>query len=57
VRTAREARLLTDEQTVTALEMVDDRNETVHTYNEAVAARIFGTCFDTRSCSARGSMP
>jgi nucleotidyltransferase substrate binding protein (TIGR01987 family) len=43
VRAAREARLLTDEQTVTALEMVDDRNETVHTYNEAVAARIFGS--------------
>jgi len=43
VRAAREARLLTDEETVRALEMVDDRNETVHTYNEAVAARIFGS--------------
>jgi hypothetical protein len=28
---------------VTALEMVDDRNETAHTYNDAVAARIFGS--------------
>ena len=42
-RAARETRLLTDDETVTALEMVDDRNETVHTYNEAVAARIFGS--------------
>jgi nucleotidyltransferase substrate binding protein (TIGR01987 family) len=43
VRAAREARLLTDDETMTALEMVDDRNETVHTSNEAVAARIFGS--------------
>ena len=42
-RAAREARLLTDDETVTALEMVDDRNETAHTYNDAVAARIFGS--------------
>jgi uncharacterized protein YutE (UPF0331/DUF86 family) len=41
VRAAREAGLLTDDGTTAALEMVDDRNETVHTYNEAVAKRIF----------------
>ena len=36
-RAAREARLLTDDETVTALDMVDDRNETAHTYNDAAA--------------------
>jgi len=40
VRAAREAGLLSDEQSVIGLEMVDDRNLTVHTYNDAVAERI-----------------
>lgn len=42
VRASREVGLLSDEQAVVALEMVDDRNLTVQTYNEAVAARIYG---------------
>jgi hypothetical protein len=33
--------LLTDEQVVIGLEMIDDRNLTVHTYNEAVAEDIY----------------
>ena len=40
VRAAREAGLLSDEQSVIGLEMVDDRNLTVHTYNDALAERI-----------------
>lgn len=42
VRASREVGLLSDEQAVVGLEMVDDRNLTVHTYNEAVAQRIYG---------------
>lgn len=38
VRASRE--VVSDEQAIVALEMVDDRNLTVHTYNEAVAQRI-----------------
>ncbi len=41
LRTSREVGLLTDEQTTLGLEMVDDRNRTVHTYNEAVADEIY----------------
>jgi hypothetical protein len=37
----RDVGLLTDEQAVLGLEMVDDRNLTVHTYNEAVAEGIY----------------
>jgi nucleotidyltransferase substrate binding protein (TIGR01987 family) len=37
IRACREVGLLADTQAVTGLEMVDDRNLTVHTYNEAVA--------------------
>lgn len=33
--------ILDETQTVTALEMVDDRNLTVHTYNEQLAQEIF----------------
>jgi len=42
MRGARDAGLLTDQQTETALVMVDDRNLTVHTYNEALANQIVG---------------
>lgn len=41
LRASRDVGLLTDEQTVLGLEMIDDRNLTVHTYNEAVAEEIF----------------
>jgi nucleotidyltransferase substrate binding protein (TIGR01987 family) len=41
VRMSREAGLLTDEQATKAFEMMDDRNLTVHTYNEPVAQKIF----------------
>lgn len=41
LRACRDVGLLTDEQTVLGLEMVDDRNLTVHTYNEAVADDIY----------------
>lgn len=41
IRSCREVGMFTDEQTVTALEMVDDRNLTVHTYNEKLAEEIY----------------
>jgi nucleotidyltransferase substrate binding protein (TIGR01987 family) len=41
IRASRDVGLLTDEQTVIGLEMIDDRNLTVHTYNEAVAEEIY----------------
>ena len=42
LRAARDAGLLSDEQTEAALTLVDDRNLTVHIYNEALATEIFG---------------
>jgi nucleotidyltransferase substrate binding protein (TIGR01987 family) len=42
IRAARDASLLDDTQTESALRMTDDRNLTVHTYNEALAAAIAG---------------
>lgn len=42
IRSAREAGLLTDNETVAALAMVDDRNLTSHTYNEQLAVAMFG---------------
>ena len=41
VRSSREVGVFEDDQAVIALEMVDDRNLTVHTYNEALAEQIF----------------
>ena len=41
IRASRDVELLTDEQTVIGLEMIDDRNLTVHTYNEAIAEDIY----------------
>ncbi|MBF0706793.1 nucleotidyltransferase substrate binding protein (plasmid) [Alkalihalobacillus hwajinpoensis] len=40
IRSCREVNLLQDDETVLALEMVNDRNLTVHTYNEEVAIKI-----------------
>ena len=42
LRGARDAGLLSDEQTEAALVMVDDRNRTVHIYIEKLAKDIFG---------------
>lgn len=42
VPSSREVGLLDDGAAACALEMIDDRNETVHTYNEAVARAIHG---------------
>lgn len=42
MRGARDAGLLSDQQTEAALIMVDDRNLTVHTYNEELAEQIVG---------------
>jgi nucleotidyltransferase substrate binding protein (TIGR01987 family) len=41
IRACREAGLLDDEQTRTALSMADDRNLTAHTYNEDLAEAIY----------------
>ncbi|WP_444685424.1 HI0074 family nucleotidyltransferase substrate-binding subunit [Alkalicoccus luteus] len=40
IRSSREVHLFNDEEAVQALEMVNDRNLTVHTYNEEVAFKI-----------------
>jgi nucleotidyltransferase substrate binding protein (TIGR01987 family) len=40
IRLCREVGLLSDAQAARALEMIDDRNLTVHTYNERLAKRI-----------------
>ncbi len=40
MRSYREIGLFDDEETILALNMVNDRNLTVHTYNEEVAIRI-----------------
>lgn len=41
MRALRENGLLSHEQATGALEMIDDRNLTSHTYNEALATRIY----------------
>ena len=41
IRASREVGFLTDDQATIGLEMIDDRNLTVHTYNEAVAEDIY----------------
>ena len=40
IRASRDVGLITDEQTILGLEMIDDRNLTVHTYNESLAEEI-----------------
>ena len=40
-REAFNVKLLTEEETITALEMTDDRNLTSHTYHEEVAEEIY----------------
>ncbi len=42
IRAARVADLLGNEEAMAALAMTDDRNLTVHTYNEDLAREIFG---------------
>jgi nucleotidyltransferase substrate binding protein (TIGR01987 family) len=41
IRASRDVGLITDEQTILGLEMIDDRNLTVHTYNESLAEEIY----------------
>jgi len=41
VRSLNQAGIIDDAQTVKALEMVDDRNSTVHTYDEKLANSVF----------------
>jgi nucleotidyltransferase substrate binding protein (TIGR01987 family) len=41
IRSCREVGLITDEQSITALHMVDDRNLTVHAYSEKLAVEIY----------------
>lgn len=42
IRAARVAGLFSDDQTEVALAMTDDRNLTVHTYDEALAREVYG---------------
>ncbi|WP_347552961.1 nucleotidyltransferase substrate binding protein (plasmid) [Pseudalkalibacillus hwajinpoensis] len=39
IRSSREIHLLQDDEVIVALEMVNDRNLTVHTYNEELALK------------------
>jgi nucleotidyltransferase substrate binding protein (TIGR01987 family) len=41
IRGSREVGLINDEQTTLGLEMIDDRNLTVHTYNEPLAEELY----------------
>lgn len=41
IRTCREVGIFDNEETEKALHMTDDRNLTVHTYNETLALKIF----------------
>lgn len=41
IRSSREVGLFSDEETILGLNMVDQRNLTVHTYNEELAVEIF----------------
>jgi nucleotidyltransferase substrate binding protein (TIGR01987 family) len=41
IRSSLAVALLNEEEATLALEMVDDRNQTVHTYNEALAEKIY----------------
>ncbi|MGE0683363.1 MAG: nucleotidyltransferase substrate binding protein [Candidatus Binatia bacterium] len=41
IRVSREVGLISDEQTTLGFEMIDDRNLTVHTYNESLAEEIY----------------
>lgn len=41
IRASRDVGLISDEQTTLGLEMIDDRNLTVHTYNESLAEEIY----------------
>lgn len=41
IRSCREIGMLTEDETITGLKMVNDRNLTTHTYNEALADEIF----------------
>lgn len=45
IRLLREVKLFTDEETVLALKMVDDRNLTAHTYDENLAIELTGRIF------------
>jgi nucleotidyltransferase substrate binding protein (TIGR01987 family) len=57
IRSCREVGIFTQEQAITALEMVDDRNLTVHTYNEKLAVEIYSrlrTYQDILSCWLEG---
>ena len=42
IRACMKTGVFDDEQTATALDMVDDRNQTSHTYNEDLAEKIYG---------------
>jgi nucleotidyltransferase substrate binding protein (TIGR01987 family) len=42
IRGCREVGLMSDADTTAALAMADDRNLTVHTYNEALAIALYG---------------
>jgi nucleotidyltransferase substrate binding protein (TIGR01987 family) len=41
IRSCHETGVLTEDETIKALEMVDDRNLTSHTYNEELAEEIY----------------
>ena len=46
IRFSHQVGVLTEEQARCALAMADDRNLTVHTYNEALAEKIYANLFE-----------
>lgn len=46
IRSCREVNLFNDEETILALNMVNDRNLTIHTYNEEVVVKIHSNLKD-----------
>ncbi|MCZ6574514.1 MAG: nucleotidyltransferase substrate binding protein, partial [Planctomycetota bacterium] len=53
MRAARDAGMLDDGETERALAMVDDRNLTVHTYNEELAQAIYARLPSSQPLSRR----
>ena len=45
IRSCREIGILSDEEATLALQMTDDRNLTIHTYNEPLAVKIHNRLF------------
>jgi len=48
IRACRDVKLLTDQESQSALQMADDRNLTIHTYDEELARALYQRLFGDR---------